>query len=104
MGDVIVKKLYGPPKEVRTCGQVQVHKHGRVIADFIEAHGGIECTGVIDTRRVLSGTAVMLGPKSRFKGNLTAPGLAVKKGTRIAGGHFAMPDDRLGLTDLPGPN
>ncbi|MFW6060159.1 MAG: polymer-forming cytoskeletal protein [Phycisphaeraceae bacterium] len=102
VGDMVIKQLKGPLKEVRTCGRIEIHKRGRVLAELIEAHGGIECLGTIDAQRVLSGRPVTLGPKSRFKGDLTAPSLKIQKGARIDGGRFTVPDDALGLGDLEG--
>lgn len=103
VGDIIVKQLKGPLKELRTCGKLQVQKRGRVIAEHIEVHGGIENLGVIDARDVLSGRLVTLGAKSRFKGDLTAPGLIIKSGARVDRGYFAVPEDPLALEDLPEP-
>jgi len=100
VNDVIVKNLYGPLKEIRTCGKIEVRKRGRVIAEFIEAHEGIDCTGVIDARKVISGAPVMLGARCKFKGDLEAPELEIKKGAQINGGKFAVPHDPLGLADL----
>ena len=101
VGDLHIKQLKGPLKEVRTCGRIHITKRGRVLADLVEAHGGIYCLGTIDARRVLSGKPVTLGNKSRFKGDLTAPGLNVESGARIDGGYFAIPHDPLSLEDLP---
>ena len=101
VGDITVNQLKGPLKEIRTCGQILVKKRGRVIAEFIEAHDGIQCMGIIDAKRVISGAAVTLGPKSQFKGSLQAPTLAIQNGARVLGGNFNIPDHTLGLADLP---
>jgi cytoskeletal protein CcmA (bactofilin family) len=101
VGDVNVDRLKGPLKELRTCGKVSIQKKGRLMAELVEAHDGIECLGVLDARRVLSGAAVTLGPKAQWKGNLTAPSLQIENGARIHGGGFAVPDDPLGLNNLP---
>ena len=73
------------------------------MADLIEAHGGIDCSGIIDARQVLCGISITLGPKSRFKGELTTPLLLVKAGARISSNMVAVPDDPLGLADLSQP-
>lgn len=100
VADVIVDKLRGPLREIRTCGRVQVNKRGRLIAELIEAHGGIECLGIIESHRVVSGAAVTLGPKAQFKGDLQAPSLEIQLGARLYG-WIQTPDDPLGLSDLP---
>lgn len=100
VADVIVDRLKGPLKEIRTCGRIEVAKKGRLIAEFIEAHGGIACDGVIDAKRVLSGKPVTLTAKSQFKGDLTAPGLTIEPGARISRSYMQIPDDPLGLGDL----
>ena len=103
VGDIVVKQLKGPIKELRTCGKLEIHKRGRLIAEHIEAHGGIENLGVIDARDVRCGRTVMLGAKSRFKGNLSAPGLVIKAGARVDRSYFSVPEDPLALADLPLP-
>ena len=100
VGDMVIKQLKGPLKEVRTCGRIEVRKRGRVLADLIEAHGGIECHGTIDARQVISGKTVTLANRCRFKGDLQAPGLKIVSGARIDGGRFTIPDDSLGVDDL----
>lgn len=103
VGDVEVKpgKLNGPSREVRTCGRVVVHKRGRMMAEFVEAHGGIACDGTLEARRVISGRAVHLGGKSRYKGDLQAPALVMEKGARVDPSRLAIPSDPLELADLP---
>ena len=99
VGDEIVKQLRGPLKELRTCGKLIVEKRGRLIAETIEAHGGIECKGVIDAKHVLSGKPVLLDSKCQYKGDLTAPSAEMKSGARVYG-MFSVPNDPLGLSDL----
>lgn len=101
VSDIVVDKLWGPGRELRTCGRVQIHKKARIIAEFIEAHDGIDCQGVLECKRVLSGDTVTIGKGAQWKGNLTAPKLHIEQGARIMGGVFAVPDDPMGLTDLP---
>ncbi len=100
VGDVDVKQLKGPLKEVRTCGRIIVRKKGRLMAEYVEAHGGIDNQGVIDARHVVCGSVIRLAPKSQFKGDLVAPSLEIQLGARILGGLFAVPEDPLKVGDL----
>lgn len=101
VSDVVVEKLWGPGRELRTCGRVEVLKKGRIIAEFIEAHDGIAVQGVLECKRVLSGDIVTIGKNAQWKGNLTAPKLVIEGGAKIGGGVFHVPEDPLSLSDLP---
>jgi cytoskeletal protein CcmA (bactofilin family) len=101
VGDEHITKLRGPLRELKTCGRIVVSKRGRLIAETIEAHGGIDCQGIIDAKQVLSGTTVILGPKCHFHGDLTAPGVVMQKGATVKPSMFAVPEDPLGLTSMP---
>lgn len=105
VGDVEVKagKIHGPSKEVRTCGKVVIHKRARMMAESVEAHAGVRCEGTLEARRVVSGKPVRLGPKARYKGDLDAPALAIEKGARVQPSMLRVPNDPLGLADLPEP-
>ena len=100
VGDVIVKQLK-PVREVRTCGKVIVQRTGRIIAELVEAHRGVECLGVIDVKKVLAGP-VTIGPKAIWKGDCHAIHLTVKAGAKITAGKFSVPEDTLGIEDLCG--
>jgi hypothetical protein len=103
VGDIEVKpgKIYGPSKEVRTCGRITVHKRGRMMAESVEAHGGIDCQGTLEARRIVTGRPVRLGPKARYKGDLRGPAFVVEKGARVLPSLLAVPSDPLQLSDLP---
>ncbi len=101
VGDEHITKLRGPLKELKTCGRITVSKRGRLIVETIEAHGGIDCQGIIDAKHVLSGTTVTLGPKCDYHGDLTAPGVVMHKGAKVKPSVFAVPADPLGLTSMP---
>jgi len=103
VGDEHITKLRGPLKELRTCGKITVAKRGRLIAESIEAHGGIECLGIIDAKHVLCGNTVTLGPKSNYHGDLTAPNVVMQKGAKVQPSRFAVPEDPLGLSDINKP-
>ncbi len=98
VGDVIVSAIL-PVKLVQTCGRVVIKPKGRVNADLIEAHEGVEVNGGV-TANVLSGGAVIIGPKARWKGDCRAPSVEIKPGARIEGGCFIIPDETLGLHDM----
>ena len=95
-----MKQLKGPLKEVRTCGSIAVQKKGRLMAELVEAHGGIDNHGVIDAKRVVSGSLIVLQPGSQFKGDVVSPALVIKLGARVMGGLFSVPEDPLQVGDL----
>jgi hypothetical protein len=99
VADVIVEG-HKPVTEVRTCGHVIVKKKGRVVAKLIEAHLGIECDGVVDAQKIISGGPVVLSKRAQWKGSLRAPALIIAEGARIGGGFFDIPNDDLKLTEL----
>ena len=98
VGDITVDKLK-PVKAVRTCGKIFVKRNGRIIADLVEAHGGIECLGTIDAKQIIAGR-IVIGPKARWKGDCHTPSLVIKLGAQIETGRFFVPEDELGLTEL----
>ena len=98
VGDVVVNQLK-PVKEVRTCGRIVVKRRGRIIADLVEAHVGIECLGTIDAKKVVAGP-VLIGSRATWKGDCHALSLSIRLGARINGGRFFVPDDSLNLADL----
>ncbi len=100
VGDIVVKQLK-PVKEVRTCGKIIVQKTGRIIADLVEAHRGIECLGNVDVKKAIAGP-VTIGPKAVWKGDCHALSITIKLGARIRAGRFFVPEDELGIDDLNG--
>ncbi len=101
VGDIDVPGQRGPIREIRTCGRITVGKKGRLICESIEAHGGIDCLGIIDSKRIISGRRVTLGPKAQLKGMLQAPALVIEGGAKITSGGMGIPDDPLSLSELP---
>src|SRR4051812_5285832 len=57
--DVIVKTIHSVSK-IQTCGRLVVEKKGRVIAKFVEAHGGVFVEGTMEAN-VVSGGLVTIG-------------------------------------------
>lgn len=100
VGDVIVDTLR-PVSRVQTCGKIVVKEKARVNAQIVEAHEGLEMLGGL-TGNVLSGGPVIIGPKAQWSGDCRAPSLEIRPGARIESGTFIIPDDSLGLDDLPG--
>lgn len=102
VGDLILKgsTLKGPKKEERTCGKIVVGKKARLMAEFVEAHGGIECEGTIEARHVLT-SRLVLGAKAVYKGDLQAQTVEMKPGAKVKPSQFAVPEDPIGLADLP---
>jgi hypothetical protein len=97
--DVVVKSVEAV-RRLQTCGRVVVTKKGRVIAQLVEAHDGVDVQGILEAN-VLSGGPVRIAAGAQWKGDCRAPALAVEPGGRIAGGYFVVPDDSLGLSTLP---
>jgi|SRR5678815_402834 hypothetical protein len=97
--DVVIKTAHGVRK-IQTCGRLVVQKKGHVIAQLIEAHDGVEVEGILEGK-VISGGPVRIGPKASWKGDCSAPTLEVELGGKIERGFFVIPDDSLGLADLP---
>lgn len=86
---------------LQTCGRIVVKPKGRIIADLVEAHEGIEVRGVMEAKAVRSGP-VFIGPRAKWKGDCRATSLVVESGAVVQGGNFVIPDDELGLATLGG--
>jgi hypothetical protein len=96
--DVVVKTLKAVLK-LQTCGRVVVQRKGRVTAQLVEAHGGVEVEGVMEAN-VLSGGHVLIRSKGSWKGDCRAPSIEIEPGGTVQSGFFVIPDDSLGLSDL----
>lgn len=99
--DVVVKGIEACRK-LQTCGRIVIEKRGRVMAQLVEAHQGIEVQGVMETKKY-SGGPVSLGAKAEWKGDCHAPRIDIEPGAKIVGGYFVIPDETLGLADLSKP-
>lgn len=96
-------KRRGPIRELRTCGRVVVGKRARLICEHVEAHGGVDCLGVVDAKDVVAGgEGLRLGPKAEFKGELHAPAVRMEPGAKVSASWFAVPSDPRGLLDPGG--
>ena len=98
--DDIVIKTVEAVRKLQTCGSLTITKKGRIIAQLVEAHGGVECEGIVEAN-VLSGAHVRIAAKSHWKGDCKAPSITIEPGSTIASGYFVVPDNSLGLSDLP---
>jgi cytoskeletal protein CcmA (bactofilin family) len=95
--DIVVKGLEAVRK-IQTCGSLVVQKKGRVNAQLVEAHLGVEVDGVMEAN-VLSGGPVRIGAKAVWKGNCNAPVLVVELGAQISSGLFSVPDRCVALPE-----
>ena len=87
--DDIVVKTTQQVRKLQTCGRIIVQPKGRVVADLVEAHEGIECRGLVRTKGY-SGGPVLIGAKATWRGDCTTPSLAVEAGAKIEDGLFAV--------------
>src|SRR4051812_28885500 len=99
--DVVIKVAHSVRK-IQTCGKLVVQKKGRLQAQSIEAHGGVEVEGYLEAN-VLSGGPVKIHSKAQWKGNLAAPSLEVELGGTISSGYFVIPDDSVKLPEAALP-
>jgi hypothetical protein len=97
--DVIVKS-YQAVKKIQTCGMITVQKRGRVVAEMIEGHEGVEVLGICHAN-VVSGRRVRIGPKAELKGNLSAPAVEIDPSANVLGGFFAIPNAALDMEGIP---
>lgn len=96
--DVVVKTLQAV-KKLQTCGRITVQKKGRIIAELVEAHEGLDVRGVIQAN-VICGAMVRLGPTAQWRGDCNAPAIRIDPGATIEGGLFTIPDTSLDLEDM----
>jgi len=99
--DVIINTAHNVRK-IQTCGRLVVEKKGRVVAQLVEAQGGVEVEGYLESK-VVSGGPVVIRAKAQWKGDCSAPSLEVELGGRIERGYFVVPEDALGVADLHQP-
>lgn len=93
--DVVIKTAHAV-RRIQTCGRLIVQKKGRVIAQSVEAAGGVQVEGILEAK-VTSGGKVWIGPKGQWRGDCAAPSLEVEEGGRIDGGFFEIAAGRDGL-------
>jgi hypothetical protein len=93
----------GPLRELKTCGKVIVAKKARLICEHIEAHNGITCEGILDTKKLITGRTLHIGKAATFKGNVHAKHVVIEAGAKITNSLFAVPDDPRKLFDLHDP-
>ncbi len=86
--DVVIKTAHSVRK-IQTCGKLVVQKKGRVIAQTVEAIGGVEVEGILEAK-VISGGRVRIGAGGQWRGDCAAPSLEVEQGGRIDGGFFEI--------------
>lgn len=91
--DLVLKK--NRPKlvmvtELQTCGRLVVPKGSRVVAELVEANGGMEVRGHMEAKRVRSGGAVLIGKKAYWRGSLEAAALIVESTAVIDRARFEV--------------
>jgi len=86
--DLVVKNTSWSSR-VQTCGRVVVHRKGSLVATLIEAREGIEVQEHVEGNLV-SGGPVLIGPRARVKGDMSAPSIWVEPGATIEGGYFQI--------------
>lgn len=104
LDDLVVKDVCWSTK-LQTCGRLIVHRKGSLVASVIEAREGVEILGHVEGT-ILSGGPVLIGPRARVKGDVTAPSIWVEPGATIEGGYFKIVGaDRLarGPSKAPEP-
>ncbi len=103
--DLEVKNAQGVTK-LRTCGKIIVERKGKIIAQLVEAHQGIEVHGTVDAKRVCVRGGVLMGAKATWRGDLRTERVHIETGAKIQGGRFEIATNAsaadLGLEDLPG--
>lgn len=88
--DVTIKTTEGW-QHFQTCGRVVILAKGKLIAQSIEAQGGIEVRGGIETKTYRGGP-VILKKSAVWRGDCAAPALAMEEGARIQNGRFTIGD------------
>lgn len=88
LDDVVVKDSCWQSK-LQTCGRLLVHRRGSLVASVIEAMMGIEILGHAEGT-IVSGGPVLIGPKARIKGDVTAPSIWMEPGAVIENGFFKI--------------
>lgn len=88
LDDVVVKDVCMQAR-VQTCGRLLVHRRGSIVASVIEAMQGIEILGHAEGT-ITSGGPVLIGPKARVKGDVTAPSIWMEPGAVVEGGYFKI--------------
>jgi cytoskeletal protein CcmA (bactofilin family) len=99
--DIVIKVAHSVRK-IQTCGRLVVQKKGRVIAQSVEAHGGVDVEGVLQAN-VVSGGPVKIGAKAEWKGDCSAPSLEVALGGRIERGYFVIRPEPAAGVPIPAP-
>lgn len=71
----------------KTCGKVIILSKGKLVAKTIEAHGGVEVRGGLDTQSYVGGP-VVLKKSATWRGDCAAPSVIVDAGARVISGMF----------------
>lgn len=78
---------------IQTCGRVIVKKRSELVCSLVEASGGVEVHGYVESAIVSNGL-VYVGPKARVKGDLRAPSIHVEPGGALDGGYCRIASEK----------
>ena len=76
-------------KHFQTCGKVTILTRGTLVAQTIEAQGGIEVRGGLEAGSYQGGP-VILKKNAVWRGDCTAPSVHIQAGARILNSLFAI--------------
>lgn len=85
----------------KTCGKITILIKGALVAQTIEAHGGVEVRGALEAKRYVGGP-VVLKKHATWRGDCAAPSITVEAGARIGQGLFNIAPCVGANTPLPG--
>ncbi len=86
--DVTIKSTEGWA-HFKTCGRVTIMARGKLVAQTIEAQGGIEVRGGLEAKSYRGGP-VLLKKSAVWRGDCEAPSLAIEAGARVDRGWFVI--------------
>ncbi len=91
--DVTIKTTEGW-QNFQTCGRVVILAKGKLVAQTVEAQGGIEVRGGLDAKAYRGGP-VVLKKSAVWRGDCAAPALSIEEGARIQNGLFTIGAESL---------
>lgn len=86
--DVVIKSTEGWA-HFKTCGRVTIMAKGKLVAQTIEAQGGIEVRGGLEAKAYRGGP-VVLRKSAIWRGDCAAPSLEIEQGAKVQSGLFEI--------------
>lgn len=71
----------------KTCGRVTILARGKLVAQTVEAQGGIEVRGGLEAKSY-NGGPVLLKKNAKWRADCTAPSIAIEAGASVQQGWF----------------